>query len=145
MGTLPGRKPSILTVRASFFRRESTSDWMAVTGSVSVILRSSLSRVSTVTDMVNLCREEEVVRGGGLEPPHHCWRQDLNLVLLPISPPALVTGKGKRAARRSRQPARIRSTEHFSAVGPRNSRRLGLRQRPQRCRRRRLLPLHPEP
>src|SRR5690606_22887345 len=29
-----------------------------------------------------------VVRGGGLEPPHHCWRQDLNLVRLPISPPA---------------------------------------------------------
>jgi hypothetical protein len=27
-----------------------------------------------------------VVRGGGLEPPHHCWRQDLNLVRLPISP-----------------------------------------------------------
>ena len=29
-----------------------------------------------------------MVRGGGLEPPHHCWRQDLNLVRLPISPPA---------------------------------------------------------
>ena len=29
-----------------------------------------------------------LVRGGGLEPPHHCWRQDLNLVRLPISPPA---------------------------------------------------------
>ncbi|CUI03018.1 hypothetical protein BN2497_813 [Janthinobacterium sp. CG23_2] len=27
-----------------------------------------------------------MVRGGGLEPPHHCWRQDLNLVRLPISP-----------------------------------------------------------
>ena len=27
-----------------------------------------------------------VVRGGGLEPPHHFWRQDLNLVRLPISP-----------------------------------------------------------
>jgi hypothetical protein len=30
----------------------------------------------------------KLVRGGGLEPPHHCWRQDLNLVRLPISPPA---------------------------------------------------------
>ena len=29
-----------------------------------------------------------MVRGGGLEPPHHFWRQDLNLVRLPISPPA---------------------------------------------------------
>ena len=29
-----------------------------------------------------------VVREGGLEPPYHCWRQDLNLVRLPISPPA---------------------------------------------------------
>ena len=29
-----------------------------------------------------------VVRGGGLEPPHCCQRQDLNLVRLPISPPA---------------------------------------------------------
>jgi hypothetical protein len=28
------------------------------------------------------------VRGAGLEPAHHCWRQDLNLVRLPISPPA---------------------------------------------------------
>ena len=27
-----------------------------------------------------------MVRGGGLEPPHHFWRQDLNLVRLPISP-----------------------------------------------------------
>ena len=29
-----------------------------------------------------------VVRGGGLEPPQYCYRQDLNLVRLPISPPA---------------------------------------------------------
>ena len=36
------------------------------------------------------CMKSRVlVRGGGLEPPHHCWRQDLNLVRLPISPPAL--------------------------------------------------------
>ncbi|CAM2193107.1 protein of unknown function [Paraburkholderia kururiensis] len=27
-----------------------------------------------------------MVRGAGLEPAHHCWRQDLNLVRLPISP-----------------------------------------------------------
>lgn len=35
----------------------------------------------------------KVVRGGGLEPPHHCWRQDLNLVRLPISPPARSEGR----------------------------------------------------
>jgi hypothetical protein len=29
-----------------------------------------------------------LVRGGGLEPPHRYRRQDLNLVRLPISPPA---------------------------------------------------------
>ena len=29
-----------------------------------------------------------LVRGRGLEPLHHCWRQDLNLVRLPISPPS---------------------------------------------------------
>ena len=27
-----------------------------------------------------------MVRGRGLEPLHHHWRQDLNLVRLPISP-----------------------------------------------------------
>ena len=32
--------------------------------------------------------DDGLVRGGGLEPPRHCWRQDLNLVRLPISPPA---------------------------------------------------------
>ena len=31
-----------------------------------------------------------VVRGAGLEPAHCCQRQDLNLVRLPISPPALM-------------------------------------------------------
>src|SRR6202011_2006378 len=30
--------------------------------------------------------DEVMVRGAGLEPAHHCWRQDLNLVRLPISP-----------------------------------------------------------
>ena len=30
----------------------------------------------------------KVVRGAGLEPAHPCGRQDLNLVRLPISPPA---------------------------------------------------------
>ena len=29
-----------------------------------------------------------VVRGAGLEPAQYCYRQDLNLVRLPISPPA---------------------------------------------------------
>src|SRR3989441_10343345 len=43
-----------------------------------------------------------LVRGGGLEPPHHRWRQDLNLVRLPISPPARVprsTGRRGRLRR----------------------------------------------
>ena len=30
---------------------------------------------------------ERVVPRKGFEPPHHCWRQDLNLVRLPIPPP----------------------------------------------------------
>jgi hypothetical protein len=30
-----------------------------------------------------------VVRGAGLEPARHYWRQDLNLVRLPVSPPSL--------------------------------------------------------
>lgn len=29
----------------------------------------------------------DVVPRKGFEPPHHCWRQDLNLVRLPIPPP----------------------------------------------------------
>ena len=33
----------------------------------------------------------QVVRGAGLEPAHPCGRQDLNLVRLPISPPARVS------------------------------------------------------
>ena len=60
---LAGRKPSILTVRAKRFRRESTSDLITSTGRVSVILRSSFSRVSTVTDMVSLASKICVVRG----------------------------------------------------------------------------------
>ena len=39
----------------------------------------------------------KVVRGAGLEPAHPCGRQDLNLVRLPISPPArLKQGAGIR-------------------------------------------------
>jgi hypothetical protein len=37
------------------------------------------------------CRRQSlkgVVRGAGLEPAQYCYRQDLNLVRLPISPPA---------------------------------------------------------
>jgi hypothetical protein len=41
--------------------------------------------------MINLGWEKRVVRGVGLEPTRHRWRQDLNLVRLPISPPAQVT------------------------------------------------------
>ena len=40
------------TVRASRFRRLSTSDLMTSTGRVRVILRSSFSRVSTFTAML---------------------------------------------------------------------------------------------
>jgi hypothetical protein len=35
-----------------------------------------------------------VVRGAGLEPAQYCYRQDLNLVRLPISPPAQKTETG---------------------------------------------------
>src|SRR5665647_1811008 len=83
------------------------------TGKVSVIFRSSFSRVSTVTAIINLLFKQFgqslslrdcglsrkfslVVRGGGLEPPHCFQRQDLNLVRLPISPPAQKT-KGAAA------------------------------------------------
>ncbi len=38
-----------------------------------------------------------VVRGAGLEPAQYCYRQDLNLVRLPISPPARVLLKEQRA------------------------------------------------
>src|SRR5262245_3033265 len=96
IGTLPGLKPSALTVRARRLSRDSTSFLMRFAGRVSVILRSSLSRVSTVTAMV-ISLVGLVVRGGGLEPPHHRWRQDLNLVRLPISPPAQ-TERGERPA-----------------------------------------------
>ncbi len=34
------------------------------------------------------CISSKVVRGAGLEPAQYCYRQDLNLVRLPISPPA---------------------------------------------------------
>ena len=40
-----------------------------------------------------------VVRGGGLEPPQYCYRQDLNLVRLPISPPAQKNSATRRALR----------------------------------------------
>ena len=49
IGTLPGRKPSTLTWRDRRFKRESTSLAMTSTGNVKVILRSSFSKVSTVT------------------------------------------------------------------------------------------------
>jgi hypothetical protein len=35
----------------------------------------------------------KVVRGAGLEPAQYCYRQDLNLVRLPISPPARLKQK----------------------------------------------------
>ncbi len=42
------------------------------------------SHISATNDS----KTPKVVRGGGLEPPQYCYRQDLNLVRLPISPPA---------------------------------------------------------
>ena len=44
-----------------------------------------------------------VVRGGGLEPPHHFWRQDLNLVRLPISPSSLFKRCRHELAQNSRK------------------------------------------
>jgi hypothetical protein len=46
-----------------------------------------------------------LVRGRGLEPLHHCWRQDLNLVRLPISPPA--QGSHNRMAGRFATPSNV--------------------------------------
>ena len=53
-----------------------------------------------------------LVRGGGLEPPHHCWRQDLNLVRLPISPPAQ-----KNSATRQMHPANAESPGRSLEIG----------------------------
>src|SRR5690606_26529116 len=87
IGTLPGRKPGALALRARTLRRFSTSACTSASGTVIVIRRSSLSRVSTAVAMLIVQKiKNSMVRGGGLEPPHHCWRQDLNLVRLPISP-----------------------------------------------------------
>jgi hypothetical protein len=50
-----------------------------------------------------------VVRGAGLEPAQYCYRQDLNLVRLPISPPARLkqqaTGPEEPNAKKSINPA----------------------------------------
>jgi hypothetical protein len=46
-------------------------------------------------------RNRVVVRGRGLEPLHHCWRQDLNLVRLPISPSSLKGAAIKRSGARA--------------------------------------------
>ena len=51
-----------------------------------------------------------MVRGAGLEPAQYCYRQDLNLVRLPISPPALKNKTGEYVIR----PPRNRSTFDFS-------------------------------
>jgi hypothetical protein len=40
-----------------------------------------------------ICISSKVVRGAGLEPAQYCYRQDLNLVRLPISPPARLKRK----------------------------------------------------
>ena len=41
----------------------------------------------TAPHSVFIIPHSEVVPRKGFEPPHHCWRQDLNLVRLPIPPP----------------------------------------------------------
>ena len=66
IGTLPGRKPSALTVRESLRSRASISEAMDWAGRLSVMRRSSFSSVSTVTAME--CVIVVVVRGAGLEP-----------------------------------------------------------------------------
>ena len=48
-----------------------------------------------------------VVRGAGLEPAQYCYRQDLNLVRLPISPPARIFLKEQRAVLREDHPFEI--------------------------------------
>ncbi len=73
-------------MRARTFNRFSTSACISETGKEIVMRRSNLSKVSTAIAMKIVQIKKSVVRGGGLEPPHHYWRQDLNLVRLPISP-----------------------------------------------------------
>ena len=45
-----------------------------------------------------------LVRGGGLEPPHHFWRQDLNLVRLPISPSSRISANTAKPKLHSKDP-----------------------------------------
>ena len=61
---------------------------IVVAGSVSVMRRSSLSRVSTCTAMMFSGLSMDEWCAGRTRTPTPCWRQDLNLVRLPISPPA---------------------------------------------------------
>ena len=57
------------------------------------------------------------MREGGLEPPHHNWRQDLNLVRLPISPPALPVYGYLVSQQTKRTTHRHRSKSHRQ-IGP---------------------------
>ncbi len=51
-----------------------------------------------------------LVRGAGLEPAQYCYRQDLNLVRLPISPPARFGLQRKHYS--------PRSTVYFTCLAP---------------------------
>ena len=84
---LAGRKPSVLTVRASFFRRASTSFWIALRRQRQRDLAFELLRAFQQSQPWYL--GSSMVGGArGLEPHTINWRQDPNLVRLPISPPA---------------------------------------------------------
>jgi hypothetical protein len=48
-GTLPGRKPSTLTSRASFLKRVSIFSWSTASGTLTVILRLNSDVFSTET------------------------------------------------------------------------------------------------
>ena len=57
-----------------------------------------------------------LVRGGGLEPPQYCYRQDLNLVRLPISPPARL--KKQREFEHFELPPEIGQLEILACIDP---------------------------
>ena len=62
-----------------------------------------------------------VVRGAGLEPAHPCGRQDLNLVRLPISPPARRKQKRESSALDLWTPALNRSILILACIGRRSA------------------------
>src|SRR5678816_1941291 len=85
IGTLPGRKPGMRTLRAIFFRRSSTCFSISAVGTDIDTRRSRLPSVSTLDDIsfsVLWCEGRD-------SNPHALRRQILSLVRLPIPPPSL--------------------------------------------------------